>query len=258
MSVWRGSTSNDRNKRPWTGAETPGAGSIDPLPSWSSAPRDFPLVTLSAEAKIYHITHVDNLVPIAAAGALVCDRKILESGGPIRMIGMSEIKRRRIEELEVRPHTGTKVGDYVPFYFCPRSIMLYVIYMANHPALTYRGGQKPIVHLEVDLGRIIRWADENGVPWAFCLSNAGARYAEFRARVEDLDELDWTAIGATDFRDPDVKEAKQAEFLVHEQLPFELVERIGVYSDEIRERTIVALRALPHQATVEVVRDWYY
>jgi hypothetical protein len=60
---------------------------------------------------------------------------------------MSAIKRRRVEELEVSCHPGTKVGDYVPFYFCPRSVMLYVIHRANHPDLSYRGGQEPIVHL---------------------------------------------------------------------------------------------------------------
>jgi hypothetical protein len=40
---------------------------------------------------------------------------------------MSSIKRRRIEQLAVSCHPGTRVGDYVPFYFCPRSIMLFVI-----------------------------------------------------------------------------------------------------------------------------------
>jgi len=43
------------------------------------------------------------------------------------------------------------VGDYVPFYFCPRSIMLFIIHQANHPELDYRGGQVPIVHLQADL-----------------------------------------------------------------------------------------------------------
>jgi hypothetical protein len=96
-----------------------------------------------ARPKLYHITHVDNLQPIAAAGELVCDAAILAGGGPAQAIGMSAIKRRRLEELEVACHPGTKVGDYVPFYFCPRSVMLYVIHCANHPELTYHGGQEP-------------------------------------------------------------------------------------------------------------------
>ena len=44
-----------------------------------------------------------------------------------------------------------------------------------------------------------------------------------------LHELDWDAIASTDFRDPNVKERKQAEFLVYGFFPFDLVERIGVH-----------------------------
>jgi hypothetical protein len=56
------------------------------------------------------------------------------------VVGMSEIKRRRLEDLEVSCLPGTKVGEYVPFFFCPRSVMLYILHMANHPDITYREG----------------------------------------------------------------------------------------------------------------------
>jgi len=45
------------------------------------------------------------------------------------------------------------VGDCVPFYFCPRSVMLYLIYQGNHPDLQYHGGQDLVLHLEADLYR---------------------------------------------------------------------------------------------------------
>jgi ssDNA thymidine ADP-ribosyltransferase, DarT len=208
--------------------------------------------------KIYHITHVDNLPPIVADGGLVSDREMLTRGGPARMIGMSDIKRRRVEELDVHCHPGTKVGDYVPFFFCPRSIMLYVISMQNHPELTYRGGQGPIVHLEADLHDVIRWADAEGRRWAFSLSNAGAWYAEFRLRVEELSELDWDAIGNHDFRDARVKEGKQAEFLLHERFPFDLVTRIGVRSVDVQTEAVAAIAELARRPPVEVRPQWYY
>jgi hypothetical protein len=141
------------------------------------------VTTPPARPKIYHITHVDNLAAIVRDGCLVSDAAMIERGGPARSIGMSTIKRRRVEELDLPCHPGTKVGDYVPFYFCPRSIMLYVIHCANHPELEYRGGQEPIVHLEWDLRTVVRWAEESSVRWAFSLSNAGAYYTEFRIGV---------------------------------------------------------------------------
>lgn len=208
--------------------------------------------------RIYHITHVDNLPGIVRNGGLLSDKAVLTCGGPVQPIGMSGIKRRRLEELGVHCHPGTKVGDYVPFYLCPRSVMLYVIHRANHPELTYRGGQEPIVHLEADLHNVIRWAEGNGMRWAFSLSNAGARYTEFRSTVADLDQLDWGAIAATDFRHPDTKERKQAEFLLYKRFPFELVERIGVRSATIQAQASAALAGANHAPRVEVRPEWYF
>jgi hypothetical protein len=149
--------------------------------------------------KVYHITHVDNLPRIIGAGGLLCDKTLLAQNGPATAVGMSTIKRRRIEELQVDCHSGTTVGEYVPFYFCPRSIMLFVICKANHPELAYRGGQDPIVHLEADLHDCIEWADREQRQWAFSLSNAGAYYTQFRNKVEELNQLNWPAIEARDF-----------------------------------------------------------
>jgi hypothetical protein len=117
-----------------------------------------------ARPKIYHITHVDNLPAIVNEGALLSDAEMIARGGTMAGIGMSNIKQRRLR-LPVGCNPGTNVGDYVPFYFCPRSIMLYVIHCGNHPELAYRGGQGPIVHLEADLYDVIAWAAGAGTPW---------------------------------------------------------------------------------------------
>jgi ssDNA thymidine ADP-ribosyltransferase DarT-like protein len=92
--------------------------------------------------RIYHITHVDNLGSILSDGHLLSDAEMIARGGPDVAVGMSSIKQRRLR-LPVKCFAATMVGQYVPFYFCPRSIMLYL--MGNHPELTYRGGQSPIV-----------------------------------------------------------------------------------------------------------------
>lgn len=208
--------------------------------------------------KIYHITHVDNLAVIAAEGLLVSDATMIERGGPRQAIGMSGIKRRRIEELAVSCHAGTRVGDYVPFCFCPRSVMLYVIHCANHPELAYRGGQEPIVHLEADLHAVVRRIEADGGRWAFSLSNAGAYYTEFRCRLDELDQLNWGAIAANDFRSADVKEGKQAEFLIHGSFPFALIERIGVRSVAIQGRAAASLAGSSHRPPIEICPQWYF
>lgn len=210
------------------------------------------------QPKIYHITHVDNLATIVADGMLLSDAAMLARGGPSVTIGMSAIKRRRVEEIPVVCHPGTMVGNFVPFYFCPRSVMLYLIYRANHPDLTYRGGQEPIVHLEADLHEVVAWANGQGRRWAFSLSNAGARYVKIHNRLDQLDQINWAAVAATDFRSSDIKEDKQAEFLVHESFPWELVSRVVVNSAEMKARAEEGILGATCCPPVAICRDWYY
>ena len=212
---------------------------------------------LPAQPKIYHIVHVDRLASIVNDGCLWSDSVVVGRAQQGTTIGMSGIKQRRLS-LPVDCHPGDHVGEYVPFYFCPRSIMLYVIYCANHPELAYRGGQGPIVHLEADLHQTIAWANADGRRWAFSLSNAGAVYTQFRSRVDQLDEVNWVAVGSTDFRASDIKEGKQAEFLVHHSFPWSLVERIGVLSREVAQQVANATDGAAHRPALEIRRDWYY
>jgi ssDNA thymidine ADP-ribosyltransferase, DarT len=207
--------------------------------------------------KLYHITHVDNLPSILRDGRMWSDAELLARGGPTAAIGMSGIKQRRLG-LPLKCHPGDMVGGYVPFYFCPRSIMLFLIHRANHPDLTYRDGQEPIVHLELDLGEVIAWADAQPARWAFSLSNAGAHYAEFRSRIDQLNQVNWSAVAATDFRDPAVKEGKQAEFLVQNFMPWTLVRRIGVFNATVQHRAMRHMAQAAHRPMVEVCRAWYF
>ncbi len=210
-----------------------------------------------AQPKIYHITHVNNLPSIVSDGSLWSERVMANRGGPTETIGMSEIKKRRLT-LPVRCNGGTSVGDYVPFYFCPRSVMLYLIYRGNHPDLAFRDGQSEIVHLEADLDSVVSWATSANRPWAFSRSNAGTRYTLFENSLARLDQLDWAAIANTDFRDSDVKEAKLAEFLVHKSFPWPLVTRIGVISTSVQSAVARAIQAASYKPPVVVMANWYY
>jgi hypothetical protein len=210
-----------------------------------------------AHPKIFHITHVDNLQSIIADGGLISDAALIARSAGVATIGMSTIKQRRLT-LPVRCHTGDCVGDCVPFYFCPRSIMLYLIHCANNPDLAYRGGQEPIVHLEFDLREVAARATTDHRRWAFTLSNAGASYAEFRSRLDQLDEINWDAVGSTDFRSSTVKEGKQAEFLVHGFVPWDLVRRIGVRNQAVAARVQGVISGATHRPPIDVLPQWYY
>ena len=152
--------------------------------------------------KIYHITHMSNLSQIIESGFIWSDAKRIELDLDCEIIGMSSIKLRRLQELQVDCFPGTLFGEYVLFYFCPSSIMLYILYMGNLPNLTYKDGQNPIVDLEADLRKTVSWADSQRRNWAFSNCNAGAWYANFWNSLEDLNRINWTAVKAIDFREP--------------------------------------------------------
>jgi len=211
------------------------------------------------QPKIYHITHIDNLTSIVAAGCIESDRRRNRAAGQAQTaIGMTEIKRRRLLELDVPCHPGTKVGDYVPFYFCPRSIMLFIIYKDNHPDMTFHGGQGPILHLQADMESVINWADEQKVHWAFSDRNAGSYYTDFYNNRAELDQVNWEAVRARDFRELVVKEGKQAEFLVHDTFPWQLVEKIGVINTSMFNRVNTILQSTTHKPVVKMEQSWYY
>jgi hypothetical protein len=213
-------------------------------------------MTMPSHPKLYHIVHVDRLASIVADESLLCDAEIARRTDAGTIIGMGAIKHRRLNELTLNSYPDLYVGQCVPFYFCPRSVMLYVISRRNHPELAYHGGQSPIVHLETDLHSVVEWAQRTERRWAFTLSNAATRYFEDRANLDQLDEIDWNAVQASDWRQ--CKEGKQAEFLVERDVSWTLIERVGVLSQDILSRVRDAISDASHRPVVEVRSEWYY
>jgi len=205
--------------------------------------------------KIFHIVHVDRLTSIISEGCLWSDAAVQQRQLSGTTIGMITIKTRRINKA-LNSYPDLHVGDCVPFYFCPRSVMLYMFYMNNHPEITYRGGQTPIVHLQIDLYKTVQWANQNNKRWVFTDSNAGSFYFNDYANLEQLGKINWNAVQTGDWRD--CREQKQAEFLIEEQLPWKLVEEIGVYSKAQLQQVNSILQAATHRPLVNVKRDWYY
>ena len=175
---------------------------------------------------------MDPLASIIADGVLWCDAEVQHRAKPGTTISMSEIKQRRMTN-RLRSHPGLNIGDCVRFYFCPRSVMLYVLHKRNHPELTYRDGQEPIVHLEADLHEAVAWAGQHERRWAFMLSNAGSRYFKDRCDLTQLDEIDWQSVEANYWQDR--RAEKQAEFLMEKSVPWALVRRVGVHSRKVHE-----------------------
>lgn len=200
---------------------------------------------------IYHITHLNNLERIIAEGGLRCDRGAQELKAV--NIGHRHIKERRMNRcVPVGP--GGTVGDYVPFYFAPRSPMLYAI--SRGAVEGYADGQRPVIYLCSAAESV----EEAGLHWVFTEGHADMDYTDFFDDLKDLDKVDWNLMGARYWRDTDEDgdrtRRRQAEFLVHEFFPWELVSYIGAYDRSIAEKAGEIIKG--GSAAVGVERGWYY
>lgn len=208
---------------------------------------------------IYHITHAQNLPGIAASGALWCDSIRLTKAGSagFSVVGIAHqhIKDRRARKTVTQAAGGT-LADYVPFYFAPRSPMLFTISKGN--VAGYAGGQEQVVHLVSTLEA----ARSLGTPWCFTDGHADMALSKQYSNLEELKLLDWAIMADPYWRDTlqdgDRKRRRQAEFLVHRHFPWQAITTIGVKSESIAAAVRTVLAGAAYVPNVIVRSDWYY
>jgi len=205
-------------------------------------------------ATVAHFTHLDNLARIAVEG-LQCDSGA--PGGPcITEVGEPSIKARR-RRRRVRVEPGGVVADYVPFYFAARSPMLFAIHAGGVPSFV--GDSHDVVYLMSTVENL----QEAGLSLVFTDRNAVLELARHSAQVSDLDTLvDWELMRArywadTD-ADPDRKERRMAECLVHLGVPWSAVTNIAVFDDARAARARQILDSLAVDGTPISVRPDFY
>ena len=205
---------------------------------------------------IYHITPINNLSSILNLGGLVANSRLKQEKINYQDISYEHIQDRR-GRTPVPCGAGGYLHDYVPFYFAPRSPMLYTINRGN--VLNYQGGQNLVIYLVADINTI----EAEGLDFAFTDGHAAMDYTSFFTDLEDLEyEIDWDIMeekywSNTD-DDPDRKRRRQAEFLVHHFFPWHLIREIGVMNTKIQIKVREILQKFNKQTPVEVYSEWYY
>lgn len=201
---------------------------------------------------IYHFTDVANLSSILAAGELRCHSTADCSVD----VADATIKSRRMSKQVPCGPRGT-VGEYVPFYFAPRSPMLFRI---------QRGGVEDVSSDPARLVYLVSSTDaviKAGHAYAFTDGNAAAAFTEFDYDAARLDQVvDWPLMRATMWAntpdDPDRRRRRGAEFLVHRALPLALVDELCVYDAEAHSAVAAAAAAADWEVKVRIRRSWYF
>lgn len=204
---------------------------------------------------IFHITHVNNLPSIIANGGLHTCGTLRQAGVSYRDIAYPTLQDRRARKA-VSCGAGGTLHDYVPFYFAPRSPMLYTISKGNVPG--YTEGQRPVIHL-VSSAQAVQ---EAGLSFVFTDGHGIMDISNFYDDLGQLHQVDWQIMQERIWRDtvadPDRSRRRQAEFLVHGFVPLELIFHIGVSGTGIKTQTELILSNAASRPRVEIRTDWYY
>lgn len=202
---------------------------------------------------ITHFTPVDNLPGVLKRGCLLADSVVQSVSMDIRECGDVDIKqRRRVMPVRVAPYGY--VGDYVPFYFAPRSPMMYKIWRGGVP--TYTHGQEVLVYLWSSLSEVRR----AGLPWVGSDGNCAVAVTQHTNNWAELEQLvDWDLMKEQYWNntqdDGDRMRRRMAEILVHNSFPLGSVRGIVVHNQAV-ERVV---RQLVDDAFQVAVRPgWYY
>ena len=164
-------------------------------------------------------------------------------------------ERRRTRAVDVGP--GGVTADYVPFYYAPRSPMMYVINLGG--VEEYQEGLDPLVYLVTTPEAV----STTGCEMVVSDGNCAKAITEFSGDLEDLDEMvDWELMEATLWNDTDQDgdrmRRRAAELLVHEHLPWEAIQRVATRTESMLGHVRTILDSHGATQPAELRPHWYY
>ena len=220
---------------------------------------------------LFHFTAFGNLESIFVSGAIKAKNVLRVENVKSVNIACDNIQRKRA--VTFVGETGKTLHDYVPFYFAPRSPMLYSITHNNVPEAE-ETDQDNFVYLVSSVDNI------RDLQFVFTDYQAIVTYASFYNELTKLDKVCWDLIcGEPHFPKPSSpfcgyckyflnndmdpryvkrKEARLAEFLVLSQVPIDKICMIVVKNQEKKELVENLLHGHGINITIEIRADWYF
>lgn len=202
----------------------------------------------------YRIAHIDNL-PLILKDGLVCKKRINYNDKYVNIGNPSIIDVRSTCEVKIPNYNF--IGDYVPFYFTTKSIMLFNIQTG------YRNPEVPQRHPSEIIVLRCKIKDLIELPkWFFTDGQANDFFTKHYNDVKYLNNIDWITIQSCDFRkngeDIDKPRRYQAEFLVNDHVPLEYIEAIYVYNKEAQEKVNTILEHYKKDLFVDIQQHYYF
>jgi len=203
-------------------------------------------------ALIFRILHRDNFPAILRDGILsrnAASRK----HGYVDIGNLDLISRRQSHHVNIAPETT--LADYVPFYFTPKSIMLYIIHTGRG---VKQQSNSDIVIICTSLNRL----ESRGVQFIFSDRHAFLASARFYRSLSDLDKIDWKSLQNCDFRvdhnNPEKKERYMAEALVNHSMTCDSLLGVACCNEAVKSDINQILVAAGKSMKVLSKPDWYF
>ena len=180
----------------------------------------------------FRITHINNISHIAKCGIVKASSPLHDKN--FQPIGDSQVIKLRKSKVV----KGYHIGDYIPFYFGPRSPMLYVI---QHG---YNGVQRvepeEIVYCVIKLDDLIT----DGIECIFTDGHALNILTSFytKDKLVNIDSIvNYDDVYSSQWnleKDRDLKRRKEAELLIRDDLPAKYIKGYVVYNEKAKQTLI--------------------
>ncbi|MBP9993428.1 MAG: DUF4433 domain-containing protein [bacterium] len=181
----------------------------------------------------FRITHIDNIPHILRNGIVKADSPLRDDN--YVSIGDQQVIRVRTEMAV----DDRRISDYIPFYFGPRSPMLYVI---QHG---YNGVQSVepwnIVYCVIRLDDVVN----NNIDCVFTNGHALSKITTFFPKecligIDNIVKYDDVYSSQWDIEtDIDLKRRKEAELLIKNDLPPQFIKGFVVYNEEAKQKMMM-------------------
>jgi len=200
---------------------------------------------------IYHFTHIEHLPSIIEKGLLSHNKRQTLNAKYIN-IAHQNIQQRRAKTKVPCGSKGT-LHDYIPFYFATCSPMLYAIHKGK--VENYQQGQEPLIYLVTTAQKI----ESENKQFVFSDGHPAMQYSKFFDRLIYLNNVDWKVMKSKYWNDfTDGRTRREAEFLVYEHLPWDLVTYIGVGNAAMEQSVNSILIAAIHKPKILIRPNWYH
>lgn len=197
----------------------------------------------------FRLTHIDNVSYIERCGLVRAD-------SPLQDPNYVSIGDRQVIDVRAnRVVKGYHLNEYLPFYFGPRSPMLYVI-QNGYNGVT-RMEAEHIVYCVIRLDDLIH----NNIDCIFTDGHALSAFTSFypKEKLPYIDQIvkfdDVYSSHWNIEEDLDLKRRKEAELLVKQDLPIEYVRGYVVYNETAKQR-MMSSGVAPEKIVVKP--DFYF